>query len=60
MRKWGKAANADLDEGKGVRNLSFHGASYPLYIHPVVYSEVSIGFERIEDFEKAIRDAASR
>ena len=35
--------------------LSDYGATQPLYINPVIYSEVSIGFERIEDVEKAIR-----
>ena len=35
--------------------LSDYGASQPLYINPIIYSEVSIGFERIEDLEKAIR-----
>jgi predicted nucleic acid-binding protein len=35
--------------------LSEHGALEPLYINPIIYAEVSIGFERIEDFEKAIR-----
>jgi predicted nucleic acid-binding protein len=35
--------------------LHEHGASAPLYINPIIYSEVSIGFERIEEVERAIR-----
>ena len=34
--------------------LEEHGAAGSLYINPVIYSEISIGFERIEDLESAI------
>lgn len=34
--------------------LSRYGLTNTLCINPVIYSEVSIGFERIEDMEKAI------
>ena len=34
--------------------LSEISATKPLYINPIVYSEVSIGFERIETLESAI------
>lgn len=32
----------------------------PLYINPIVYSEVSIGFQRIEELESAIATAGFR
>jgi len=35
--------------------LHEYGASSPLYINPIIYSEVSIGFERIEEVERAVR-----
>jgi predicted nucleic acid-binding protein len=38
--------------------LSDYGASQPLYINPIIYSEISIGFERIEELENAIRGCA--
>ena len=34
--------------------LNETSATKPLYINPIVYSEVSIGFERIETLESAI------
>ena len=34
--------------------LHEYSLSCKLYINPVVYSEVSIGFERIEEFESAL------
>ena len=36
-------------------SLSFHAATGPLFINNVIYSEVSVAFERIEQLEKAIR-----
>jgi len=34
--------------------LGEHSVNTTLFINPIVYSEVSIGFERIEDLESAI------
>lgn len=34
--------------------LHRHSAAGPLYINPIIYAEVSIGFERIEDLETAL------
>lgn len=34
--------------------LEKHGEAEILFINPVVYSEVSIGFDRIEDLESAL------
>ncbi|MBP7582799.1 MAG: PIN domain-containing protein [Spirochaetes bacterium] len=34
--------------------LNRYGPTHKLCINPVIYSEVSIGFEKIEDMEKAI------
>jgi hypothetical protein len=40
--------------------LSEYGSSHELCINPIVYTEISIGFERIEDLEKALELAAFR
>ncbi|NOY61086.1 MAG: type II toxin-antitoxin system VapC family toxin [Calditrichaeota bacterium] len=34
--------------------LSQYGDNYPLYINPIIYTEISIGFARIEELENAI------
>lgn len=34
--------------------LDRYSATHTLYINPIIYSEVSIGFERIEEVEEAI------
>lgn len=34
--------------------LNRYSITHPLYINPIIYSEVSIGFERIEELENAI------
>ena len=34
--------------------LNQYGATHDLYINPIIYTEVSIGFERIEELEIAI------
>ncbi|HOO72542.1 MAG TPA: PIN domain-containing protein [Spirochaetota bacterium] len=34
--------------------LEKYSRQSPLYINPVIYSEISIGFERIEDLESAL------
>ena len=34
--------------------LSEYGIDSNLYINPIVYSDVSVGFEKIEDLEKAL------
>ena len=39
------------------RMLNQYGASGDLYINPIIYTEVSIGFHRIEELEKAIERA---
>ena len=36
------------------------GDKYPLYINPIIYSEVSIGFQRIEELEAAINGCGYR
>ena len=41
---------ADWSEG-ALEELS---AANPLFINPMIYSEISIGFERIEDLESAL------
>jgi predicted nucleic acid-binding protein len=38
--------------------LAQFGDQKALYINPVIYSEISIGFERIEDLENALQIAA--
>jgi predicted nucleic acid-binding protein len=35
--------------------LNRHRTSHTLYINPVIYAEISIGFDRIEALESAIR-----
>lgn len=45
---------ADWSEG----TLAQIGDQNSLYINPVIYSEISIGFERIEDLEDALQIAA--
>lgn len=37
-----------------VEQLELWGDSHPLFINPVIYSEVSIGFDKIEALEEAI------
>lgn len=34
--------------------LHCYGMTHTLYINPVIYSEISVGFERIEELEEAI------
>lgn len=46
--KWADWSESKLDE---------YDQSGILYINPIVYSEVSIGFKRIEDLESAIAKA---
>lgn len=36
--------------------LSQYAMSHTLYFNPIIYSEVSIGFHRIEDLEQALLD----
>ncbi len=36
--------------------LSSYGASHHLYINPVIYAEISIGFSRIEDLEEILTE----
>ncbi len=36
------------------RTLSWYGATCDLLINPIVYTELSIGFKRIEELEEAI------
>jgi len=38
------------------QQLVSHEASYDLYINPIIYSEISIGFSRIEDLEHALME----
>ncbi len=38
------------------KQLTSHEASYDLYINPIIYSEISIGFARIEDLEYALME----
>jgi predicted nucleic acid-binding protein len=38
-------------------NLNRYGASHELFINPIVYTELSIGFNRIEELEEAIERA---
>ena len=45
---WGDWSESMLDQ---------HSVTHVLYINPVVYSEVSIGFARIEELEEAIEKA---
>ncbi len=41
-----------------VRTLDQYGAMGDLYINPIIYTEISIGFQRIEELEAAIESAA--
>lgn len=34
--------------------LAEYADEYSLYINPIIYSEISMGFQRIEDLEKAL------
>ncbi len=34
--------------------LDFYSVSHSMYINPIIYTEISIGFERIEELEDAI------
>jgi predicted nucleic acid-binding protein len=36
--------------------LAKYAAAYHLYINPIIYSEISIGFSRIEDLELTLLD----
>jgi len=36
--------------------LTVYGASHHLYINPIIYSEISIGFSRIEDLEQTLQE----
>jgi len=38
--------------------LNHYSMAHTLYINPIIYSEISIGFERIEELEKAISGCA--
>ncbi|MCO6435074.1 type II toxin-antitoxin system VapC family toxin, partial [Nitrosomonas nitrosa] len=38
-------------------NLNRYGTSHELFINPIVYTELSIGFNRIEELEEAIERA---
>jgi len=49
--QWGDASEGVLEE---------YGQAGALYINPIVYSEVSVGFERIEDLEAAVAQAGFR
>ena len=40
--------------------LAEHGESHTLVINPIIYSEVSIGFERIEEVEEILSPAYFR
>ena len=40
--------------------LEYYGAGRTLCISPVIYAEVSVGFERIEELEAAIADCGVR
>ena len=40
--------------------LAHYGDGSPLYINAVIYTEVSIGFERIEDLETALQKGGFR
>jgi predicted nucleic acid-binding protein len=47
----------DPDWGKWSENqLERLASSYPLYINPVIYAEVSIGFDKIEMFESTLKE----
>lgn len=45
---------ADWSENK----LEEYAQNYPLYINAMIYTELSIGFERIETLEEAVRECA--
>lgn len=36
--------------------LGYYGASHHLYINPMIYTEISIGFSRIEDLEHTLME----
>ena len=36
--------------------LNIYAASHHLYINPIIYSEISIGFSRIEDLEQTVQE----
>ena len=36
--------------------LNYYSNTHKMYINPIIYSEVSIGFKRIEEVEKAITE----
>ncbi len=36
--------------------LSTYGSTQHLYINPIIYSEISVGFSRIEDLEHALEE----
>ncbi|MEO6202805.1 MAG: PIN domain-containing protein [Nitrospirales bacterium] len=52
--------NVFLDDPKWAtwseEQLGNYGASHHLYINPMVYAEISIGFSRIEDLEQTLME----
>ena len=40
--------------------LSTYGESQHLYINPIIYSEISMGFSRIEDLEHTVEEGGFR
>lgn len=40
--------------------LNCYSTTYTMYINPVIYSEISVGFKRIEELEKAIAGCGFR
>ena len=38
--------------------LGVYGASHYLYINPMIYAEISIGFSRIEDLEQTLMEGS--
>jgi predicted nucleic acid-binding protein len=40
--------------------LEYYGATHTLCINPVIYAEISVGFERIEELESAIAHSGVR
>ncbi len=40
--------------------LAHYSSLYDLYLNPVIYSEISIGFHKIEELERALEDGGFR
>ncbi len=40
--------------------LAYYGSQSDLYLNPIIYSEVSIGFLKIEELEQALNDGGFR